>query len=208
MRLLIVSLLLVAAAFAAWISWLPPQPAPALRPARTSYEAADADTHNWAVLTRPIVWKKAADSLRERLVQNGLQPITIERREKVSLHAFDDERSFARRDEASRAAQEWEKLKVDAQIMQTDDGYAVALGRFFMPEYASRMEKQLNALKRPYRYQRRNMEIDVYRFTFLPTGQREAERLWQQVQATGLADPVLMTEAQLKAMFGADIALP
>ena len=97
---------------------------------------------------------------------------------------------------------------MDASITIVDHGFGVSLGRYFMPEYAKRMEKTLNDAGRPYQYARRQMKIDVYRFTFPPANQQEAETLWRQVQATGLADPVLMTETRLKSMLNGELSLP
>jgi len=208
MRFIIISLLIAVAAFAAWASWQPPQPPPPSKLVRGSFEAAEADRGRWMVLTRPIVWKKAADSLKLRLQEEGFGPIVIQRREKVSLHAFDDERVFSRRGDTAGAIEEWRKLKVDTTITAVNDGFGISLGRFFMPEYAKRMEKTLNDSGKPYQYARRQMEIDVFRFTFPPASQQEAETLWRQVQATGLADPVLMTETRLKFMFNGKLSLP
>jgi len=208
MRFIIISLLIAIAAFAAWAGWQPPQPPPPQKPVRSSFEAAETAHERWMVLTRPIVWKKAADSLRLRLEEGGFEPIVILRREKVSLHAFDDEREFSQREDAAKSMMEWNKLKVDATITTVDDGFGISLGRFFMPEYAKRMEETLNDSGKPYQYARRQMEIDVFRFTFPPSSQQEAETLWRQVQATGLADPVLMTRKRLKSMFNGKLSLP
>ncbi|MDX8411305.1 MAG: hypothetical protein R8K46_05465 [Mariprofundaceae bacterium] len=208
MRFISVSLLVAVAAFAAWASWQPPQRSSPPRLVRGSFEAVEADRERWMVLTRPIVWKKAADSLKLRLEEGGFEPIVIQRREKVSLHAFDDERTFSQRNNAAQAVEEWKRRKVDASITIVDHGFGVSLGRYFMPEYAKRMEKTLNDAGRPYQYARRQMKIDVYRFTFPPANQQKAETLWRQVQATGLADPVLMTETRLKSMFNGELPLP
>jgi len=196
------------ATFIAWMSWQPPQLSPDPKPIRTSYEAAEFNQARWLVLTRPIVWKKAADALKLRLQDGGFKPITIQRRETISLHAFDDERTFSRREAAVKAMREWERLDVEATITLNNDRFGVSLGRFYLPEYATRMENKLNALGRPYRYSRKQMEIDVYRYTFAPARQRQAEKLWREIQATGLADPVLMTETRMQTMFKDALVLP
>lgn len=218
MRLMFRAFLLLLLGGLAWIAWQPPQlpvpsgkvvgslPAP---PAADSGSGPPAITSQaqWRVITRRIVWKQAVRTLRQRLRENGLTPIILHRREPVALHAFDDGRIFPDYQSAVKAKEQWKKRGIEADVVKTSvevgkNIYLVSLGRFYLTEYAEQMQNRLRRIGKPYRYERRNVEIPAWRFTFPPMSKPEAERLWKRLQDLGVATPSLMPEEEFLKAYG------
>lgn len=195
----------IALAWLAWASWqMPPAPT-SLREVRQPLPVAnsdDADQAKWRVVTRKIVWKQAAQSLQQRLQKAGFMVTPVTRRETVELHAFDDPRTFTSLQKADATEAAWKKKGIDAQVIKYDNHYGVALGRFFLPEYAEARRQLLEKSGEKYSYAKRTVEIPVYRFTF-PTAQKDtAEKLWKHLQDIGIADPALIREDRFNALYG------
>ena len=185
----------------AWVSWQPPasQNLPQNRP---HISVPEDESEPWHVITRKIISKPSAESMQKRLAQAGLKPVRITRREVVELYAFDGARTFPARKEAVQALAEWKKLKLDANIMKTNDAYSISLGRFYMAEYTLRMHARLKKSGKPYRYEKRKVSIPVYRFSISSDNATDARALWQKVQELGIAEPVLMPEKQFMDIYG------
>jgi hypothetical protein len=202
-RHLAAAILLIFLAFLAWNSWQPPA-SPTSGKAVRAYlpQQTGPEAGLWRVVTRKIIWKQAAMALKKRLEEKGFRVVSLTRREQVVLHAFDDSRTFSSLKAAQRARANWKKLKIEAGVTKKDGKYAVALGRFYLPEYAERMRISLAATGKKFRYERREVKIPVYRYTFAPGDRKAAEKLWKQVQALGVAEPELMAEKRFQELFG------
>lgn len=161
----------------------------------------EARAIKWRVVTRKLVWKQAANAMQDRLKRAGLKPIAIVRREPVEMHAFDDARTYKTRGQARKAVRKWQKLKVEANIIRRDAGFGIGLGRFYLPAYAERMRQRLEKAGKAFTYEKRKVEIPIYRFTFAAVPRDKAQALWQKVQDLGVADPVLMNERQFLSTF-------
>jgi len=162
----------------------------------------DAAPALWRVVTRRMVWKKAAEAMYKRLKETGLRVTSVARKEKIELHAFDDARTFAQRKNATQARKEWEKRGFEADVINQDDHFGVGLGRFFLAAYARQMQEKLKKTGMKYSYERRIVNIPTWRFTFPAATHTDAEKLWQRIQALGIADPLLMPEKQFRVLFG------
>ncbi len=185
----------------AWISWQPPAPQN-IAQNRSHISVPESESQPWRVITRKIISKAAVGSMQKRLKQAGLKPIRITHREAVELHAFDDARTFVTKKEASRAKGDWEKLNMSADIMKSNHAFTVSLGRFFIAGHAMRMHARLKKTGKPYRYEKRQITIPVYRFTFPSGNATESRLLWQKVQELGIAEPALMPEKQFVNVYG------
>lgn len=201
----------------AWIAWQPPQTTRNLHAVKASLPAAPSDTsgkaaatnsrERWRVVTRRIVWSEAVKTLQQRFADAGLQPIKIKTREPVTMHAFDDGRIFKDFKSAAKVKQEWLKHQVDADVIRVSievgkDVYMVGLGRFYLTEYAEQMQNRLRQIGKPYRYEQRNVELPVWRFTFPPTDKATAQRLWAKLQDLGVASPTLMPDEKFEELYG------
>jgi len=211
-------LLLIISALA-WFVWQQPAPAPspaAVRsripalpveplhsPAENSAAAAAEESGElWRVVTRRFVTPEAARTLSQRLQQSALEPIMFENREPVEMHAFDDLLEFSSHEEAIVAKNDWLQADVEAGIIKIgEDHYTVGLGRLFHAEYADELQKQLKKAGKPYRYQRRNVTIPVWRLTFAPGNKQQAENIWRQLQSSGISMPVLMPEKRFQETY-------
>jgi len=194
--------------WAGWKVWQPPAESMQARPVMKVLPERPGDaTELWRVVTRRMIVPKAVDELGKSLRDRGLpEAITVAHQEEVELHAFDDPRSFDRREEAVRARDAWRKAGFDAELIRPDEHFGVALGRLYMAAYAQELQRRLENAKRPYTYHRRQLFIPTWRFTFAAAPYAEASKLWSKVQALGVADPVLMRESRFRAMFGAQLA--
>lgn len=208
MRLLLKIAVLMLLTWLAFQAWQPPQPAPGHHSVRASLPIQEGQKQElWYVVTRRLVWKQAAKTLEKRLRDEGFDPVPLTRKEPVSMHAFDDGRIFKTRQAAEKARKEWQKHRIEANIIKTSielnkDIYIVGLGRFFLTSYAEQMQERLRRLKKPYRYERREVTIPTYRFTFAPAEKKAARRLWEHIRNMGIADPVMMKATRFKALYG------
>ncbi|MFQ5581393.1 MAG: hypothetical protein ACE5F3_02050 [Mariprofundaceae bacterium] len=210
MRLSLQIIILVFLAWLAFQAWQPPESLPeqrAIHAALPKQEIIKEQPILWYVVTRRLVWEQAAQALKKRLQNEGFKPIPINRKEPVSMHAFDDGRIFKTREAAEKAKKAWQQHKIEANIIQTSielnkDIFIVGLGRFFLTSYAEQMQERLKRIKKPYRYERREVTIPTYRFTFAPAEKQQTRRLWQQIRDMGIADPVMMKASRFKALYG------
>lgn len=189
-------------AWAGWLLWLPP--------AITAHSGAvmkhlperpGEESGLWRVVTRRMIVPKAASEMGDNLRQRGLPAILITHQEQAELHAFDDPRRFEDRGDAVRARNAWKKAGFDAELIRPDERFGVALGRLYMAAYAQQLQHRLESSKRPYTYERRQLDIRTWRFTFAPAPYADASALWSKVHQMGVADPVLMRESRFRAMF-------
>ncbi len=207
MKRALVWLIMMATIIVTWLAWNPPMiqthsnavylPIPNIKP---------LDTGPWRVITRRMVWKKGVDDMYKRLVATGLSPEVIERPEPIELHAFDDVGVFKTFAEAAKIKAVWQKLGVDADVLKhlTKDNqtvFKVGLGRFYLLEYAKRMQKQLQQTKRPYQYEQRTVIIPAYRFVFPPMDKDDAEVLWKRLQDMGVGDPVIIQQQEFEKLY-------
>lgn len=200
-------LLLALLAWAGWMAWQAPAISVGERPVMQSLPDRPGDAVElWRVVTRRMIVPKAADELGDSLRERGLAAIRVQHQEEVELHAFDDPRSFATREDALRVRAAWRKAGFEAELIRPDERFGVALGRLYMAAYAQQLQSRLQASGRPFTYHRRQLFISTWRFTFAPQPYAEAVKLWSKVQAMGVADPVLMRESRFVAMFGAATA--
>lgn len=205
----------IAVALAGWLAWLAwnPPPAPPLSVVRIAIPQPGHEARRWRVVTHRFVWKKGADAMRARLLALGIEPIVISRREDVEVHAFDDPRLFADRNKASRIAEDWRKLGVEAAVIEVEDeagnsAYRVALGRFYLDAYAREQARLLDGTGMPYRYERRTMRLRTWRFATPALTRAEAERIWKALVETGLGEPRLIPEREFRRLFAAKPAGP
>ena len=225
------ALTLVILAGLAWLVWQPPAPSPSpvavyapIPEAPSGGSVSQASGHaslaspqqivaqtrkppQWRVVTRRIVWSAAVRTLEERLVEAGLSPIKLKRKEPVIMHAFDDAALYRTAEAAEAAKKKWLKKNIEATVIKANievnkDIYMVGLGRFYLTEYAEQIQNRLKQIGKPYRYERRTVTIPVYRFTFPARNKRESEKLWQQLQDLGVATPVLMPEKEFQKAYG------
>ena len=211
-------LLLIFSALA-WFAWQQPAPAPTpvavrgsipdlpLQPTHNSTEnitesAEQGSDALWRIVTRRLITPAAAMALSQRLKELNLEPIMFTGRETVEMHAFDDLTLFNSREKAVLAQKGWLGKNIEASIIKTSDGlYIVDLGRFFQIEYAEGMQKRLKKISKPYRYERRNVPIPTWRFTFAASDKQQAEKIWKQLQSMGLSMPVLIPEEQFQKTY-------
>jgi len=216
MRSFISILALAGMAWLAWVAWQPPllsspssmHPSPPA-PAKAHSEAALAlpdrpgeAVELWRVVSRRMIVPKSAMAMKIALTERGMHVIPIQRQEQVELHAFDDVRTFARREDAVRARELWKKAGFEAELIKVDAQFGIALGRLYMAAYAQELQHRLQKSKRKFTYHRRQLNIPTWRFTFPAAPYAQARALWLKVQETGVADPVLMRESRFEAAYG------
>ncbi|OIO70942.1 MAG: hypothetical protein COW19_06390 [Zetaproteobacteria bacterium CG12_big_fil_rev_8_21_14_0_65_55_1124] len=188
--------------WAGWEAWQPPSVTNASRAAVQALPERPGDASElWRVVTRRMIVSKSAEAMGKSMLERGLPAMSLEHQEDVELHAFDDPRTFKVRDDAVRARNEWRKAGFDAELIKPDERFGVALGRLYLEAYAQQMQRRLEKANRPYTYERRQLHISTWRFTFAPAPYAEARELWTRVQALGVADPVLMRESRFRTMF-------
>jgi len=217
----------------AWLSWQSPQPAPIPPHAQAELPPSSSETlesanislgHQvksplqsnqqsrkqlWRVVTRRVISKEGITALQQRLAAMHLEPLTIQRREDLTMHAFDDAELFHSSKQAHTAARFWQAHDIETTVIKTGENvYLVGLGRFFQAKYAESMQKKLDRTGRKYRHQQRTVPIPVKRFTFPPTDKTTAEALWKQLNATGIIMPVLIPENTFQKIYGHNIEQP
>lgn len=213
------TVLLLLFAALAWLVWQQPAPAPAPAAVRSSLPALPLQPAHrpddnpakatelkpdelWRVVTRRLVTTVAAKALNQRFQALNLEPIMFENREPVEMHAFDDPVLFDDYKNAITEKNNWLKENIEANVIKVDDDhYMVAIGRFFQIEYAEGIQKRLKKIGKPYRYQRRSVPIPTWRFTFAASSKQQAEKIWKQLQASGLSMPVLMPEKRFQETY-------
>lgn len=192
-------------ALMAWVGWTPPAPPTdesSVQGSLIDTPGAPKQSSLWRIVTRRLVWGVAAKSMGNRLRQDGFTPILLQRKEPVLMHAFDDPKLYPTSKDASKAVDEWHHLGFDANVIKTQDGYMVGLGRFFITSYAEQMQQRLKRSGRKYRYQQRMVSIPTFRFTFPPMNHDKSIELWRKIQNLGIADPVLMPATRFQQMYG------
>jgi hypothetical protein len=159
-------------------------------------------TARWYVVTRAFVLKQAADEMHQRLIEAGLHPRRLTRKEAVRLYAFDDTRTFRLRQQALQAKQEWDKHGLETAIMADKQGFRISLGRYYIAGYAREFKKQLEATGMPFSVEPRESLIPVHRFIFQSHSREEAERCWKALQRIGATDPMIIDSETMRTMFG------
>ncbi|MDQ6981501.1 MAG: hypothetical protein Q9M08_00640 [Mariprofundus sp.] len=160
----------------------------------------------WRVVTRRVISKEGMIELEKRLDAMHLKPLTIQRRENLTMHVFDDAEPFHSSQQAHTAARFWQQHNIETTVIKTHEGaYLIGLGRFYQAKYAESMQKQLDRAGRKYRHQQRTVPIPVKHFTFPPTDKATAETLWKQLNTTGIIMPILIPEDRFQALYGNSI---
>jgi len=163
----------------------------------------------WRVITHRVMSKEGIGALQNRLTAMGLQWISIESMEDITMHAFDDAILFKNRAQARTIAKFWQQHGIETNIIKAGAGvYLLGLGRLYQAKYAEDMQKQLDQVGRKYRYQQRLVPIPVRRFTFAASDRKTAEALWKKLNATGVMMPLLMSETQFQSSYGDSIQSP
>ncbi|GAV19464.1 hypothetical protein MMIC_P0398 [Mariprofundus micogutta] len=197
----------------AWLAWQAPASAPDPRMIRAAIpdrpvgsQGSEIKTDLWRVVTRRVVSKAAVYSLSRRLQGMKLEPISIEKEEDVTMHAFDDAILFKTRAQAWEASRIWKSHDIESTVIKADEAgvFLVGLGRFFQAKYAEAMQQRLEHTGRKYRYQKRIVPIPSWRFTFAPGSKEKADILWEKLHATGVIMPVLMPEPQFQKLYGSN----
>ncbi len=213
----------------AWLSWQSPLPAPAPPPVLASLPTVPIETDRpntasnlqpgpsmqpeqrprpqlWRVVTRRVISKEGMTALENRLAAMHLEPLTIQRREDLTMHAFDDAELFHSSKQAHAAARFWQQHNIETTVIKAGKAaFLIGLGRFYQAKYAESMQKKLESTGRKYRHQQRTVPIPVKRFTFPPTDKATAEALWKQLNTTGIIMPVLIPETRFQALYGKNI---
>jgi len=189
-----------------WVGWLVWQPPAATHassaPVKALPERPGDATELWRVITRRMIVSKSAEAMGKSMLRRGLPAISLVQEEDVELHAFDDPKTFEVRKDAVRARNAWRKAGFEAELIRPDGRFGVALGRLYLEAYAQALQRRLEKAKRPYSYERRQLHVATFRFTFDPAPYAEAREMWARVQELGVADPVLMRESRYRQMFG------
>jgi len=208
-------------AMLAWHSWLAPmseQTSPSSVRVALPHQAIEAasatppvqqikgkiETQRWRVITRRVITKAARTALKHRLIQMQLKPIRIQHTEAVTMHAFDDAELFSSRKQANHAALFWQAHSIQTNIIKVNEGvYLLGLGRFYQLAYAIETQQQLIKTRRKFRYQKRSVPIPSWRFTFAPESKKASEKLWRQLNVSGVIMPIMMPEDRFQASYGA-----
>jgi len=204
MRRILVLALIIALAWSAWHAWVPPYPPPA--PAAVDvYIDPPQPTANtlWRITTHRMVWKQGVQDLRRKLAAAGLHPQLLSRKEDVELYAFDDARTFTSMAQAQQAQVEWHRRgidDVDIEVIKPGN-YSIALGRYYIMEFAQQTEKRLRHTGLPYQQNRRAMRIPAMRFIFPAMLRPQADTLWKKLQNLGVSQPVIMQDDEFQRRF-------
>jgi len=157
----------------------------------------------WRLITRRVISKAGLVALTDRLDQLQLKSIIIQNREDITMHAFDDAELFNSREKAEIAAKVWQSHNIETNVIDADNGiFLLSLGRFYQAAYATAMQQRLKAIKREFRYQNRTIPIPTWRFTFAPANRASSEKLWRELNQTGVIMPILMSEESFQAQYG------
>ena len=128
------ALLVILLAALAWFAWQRPAPAPTPGPVRSHIpappiyvappkedgeisNAEEAPEKQWYVVTHRLITPDAAISLDKQLREMGLEPIRIEGKESVTLHAFDNPDRFDTLTEARQVKKQWLENGIDAFVI-------------------------------------------------------------------------------------------
>lgn len=207
MKQLAVTLLIVVCGFIAWQAWQPPATPGQQSSVRASIpQTGDQPQQMWRVVTHRMVWKQAVIELENRLQESGIAMERIMRKEPVELHAFDDPGTFETEAEAYKVKAMWREKGVEADVLKREITYGVGLGRFFLIDYAERMQSRLKQIGVPYQYERRTVVIPAYRFASDSMDKPEAEKLWKTLQNMGVGSPVLIPESRFAELYGQESA--
>lgn len=208
MKRLAATLLVAACALVAWQAWQPPYTAEKNAPVRSAIpQNEQIQPQMWRVMTQRMVWKQAVDAMQERLLAAGLELAVVRRKEPVELHAFDDAATFETSQAAEKARAVWQERGIQADVSKLEQGYGVSLGRFYLIDYAERMQARLKEIGAPYQYARRTVTIPAYRFVSAAMEKAETEKLWQTLQDMGIGNPVLIPDSRYLALYGQEPAL-
>jgi len=204
-------ILTILLAISAWFFWQTPKPASAyfiFKTALPTHLAIDKSMNNnnsqqlWRIVTRRVISKDGLHALTKRLNEMNLKAIKIERREEVTMHAFDDNELFKNRNLANIAAKYWESHNISTNVIRARKGvYLLSLGRFYQSAYATAMQKKLKNLNREHRYQQRIISIPTWRFTFKADSKTNSENLWRRLNRIGTITPVIMSEKSFQAHY-------
>jgi len=210
-KLLRIALILLLGA-AAILIWQKPASAPTPAAVRVTLPTTptsqdglgNSDTDAlWRVLTRRVVSKDAIGSLTRRLKSMGLEAITIEHQEEVTMHAFDDAQFYKTHKEAWLASKIWRDQGIEISIIEAQkDIFLIGLGRFHQENYALGMQKRLKTVGKKFRYQQRTVPIPTWRFTFPPMQKADAEKLWLKLNNSGVMMPIQMPEPRFQELYG------
>ena len=167
----------------AWFFWQTPKPAnvhltfKTMLPAYTTNDESINNPHQlWRIVTRRVISQGGLSALTKRLNELGLKTIRIQRREELTMHAFDDSELFKNRTLANIAAEYWQSHNISTNVIRARKGvYLLSLGRFYQAAYATAMQKKLKDIDRKHRYQQRIISIPSWRFTFKPDSKRNSE---------------------------------
>jgi len=207
MKRLLIWLAISASMAFTWLAWNPPSLQNRLTRIHIPIpETVSLNSGPWRVVTRRMISKQAVHGMQTRLLEAGLHPSIVQKREPVELHAFDDPNIFIKQSEAEKVKAKWRAMGVDADVLHhltKDDkkAFKVGLGRFYMSEYAEAMQEQLKKSKQPYNYERRMVNIPSYHFIFPAMTKGEAEILWKRLQNIGLADPVIIQQSEFERLY-------
>jgi len=194
---------IVLALWLAWTAWQPPQTPPTQTTVKSALpKNSEAGPEMWRIVTKRMVWKKAIASMRDRLYKEGFETQLIVKQEPIELHAFDDPGVFKTQAAAEKVKAVWRKKKIEAEVLKREITYIVGLGRFFLTSFAEQMQERLKRIGRPYKYERRTVEIPAYRFVFNPMEKDKATKSWKRLQDLGIADPVMMRESEFQELYG------
>ncbi len=191
---------------AAWLSWQDPAQELDPRPLRITIPASKSDTsiHNhWRLISQRVVTKEAVHAMQKALDRLGVTAILIEKKERITLHAFDAPQIFDTKSAAIKAMKPWLEQHIDASIIKTEEGkFLVALGRFYQTKYAEEMQQQLRQKSRHYRYEKRALRIPTWRFVFPATDKEQALSLWKTLHNSGLFSAAMISEDEFQHIYG------
>lgn len=153
-------------------------------------------------MTHRLIWQQAVDAMQERLDKEGIKMARMQSKEPVEVHAFDDPGTFKTQRAAEKVKAIWRKKGIQAEVLKREITFGVGLGRFYLVDYAQRMENKLKRVGLPYQYERRTVVISAYRFVSAKMNKEEAEKLWQRLQNMGVGSPVLIPESRYLELYG------
>ncbi len=203
-RRLLVVLLVTLLSWLAWSAWIPDPPPEEPVAVEIYVQPPPSDAHaRWRVLTHRMVWKQAVADLQRTLRHAGLRPSLLRRREAVELFVFDDARKFSSRKAAMDACAAWRAHGVECDVQRLDSRlFILAVGRFYIPEFARQHERKLQDSGLPYRVTQRTVRIPTMRFVFPPMPRQQAEALWRKLRSMGLGQPVMLEEEAYRELYG------
>jgi len=206
MRNLLVVMFLITLSWVTWKVWVPALPPPT--PAAVDVYVTPppyASNKLWQVLTHRMVWKQGVNDLQRKLSTLGLSPKLMVRKERVELYVFNDARTFHSLRDVKNALAAWHQRgikDVDIIVLKQEHAYTLALGRYYIMEYAQKTERQLQQSGLPYTQSRRTLNIPAMRFVFPPMSRSQANILWGKLQNLGLSQPVMIQADEFQRRYG------